>query len=166
MTVFQVASADVAHSVGTALRSLASAPRRRSVWLSLGRAVAMGGNRLVTVKARHPLLRALGLESLDDGTSTTVEESRRASVRLSISRSPRRHADSSRPACLHACHGGRRSPLCTRRCADSIRTRHRNGWPHVCDRACTVTEVVAGRRQQSRGLPNGREASYPCTPIP
>ena len=32
--------------------------------------------------------------------------------------------------------------------------------------SCTVTEVVAGRRQQSRGLPNGREASYPCTPIP
>jgi hypothetical protein len=25
--------------------------------------------------------------------------------------------------------------------------------------SCTVTEVVAGRRQQSRGLPNGREAS-------
>ena len=25
--------------------------------------------------------------------------------------------------------------------------------------SCTVTEVVAGRRQQSRALPNGREAS-------
>ena len=153
MTVFQVASGR-RRSFRWELPSIAGVRAAADRSVGAGRAVAMGWQSPRHCEGpRHPLLRALGLESLDDGMTMTVGNLDEHQSVFRFQGRPRRHADSSRPACLHACHGGRRSPLCTRRCADSIRTRHRNDWPHVCDR------VVHGHR--SRG---GTPSAEPWPP--
>jgi hypothetical protein len=119
------------------------------------------GDRLVTLKAPGTHYSALWIWSLsDDGTTMTVEgisTSIGPSFDFKVSSAPRgfipdRHIYTRVPAT-----DDRRFAL-----GDAlIRFGRDTGTVGVtCGTAsCTVTEVVAGRRQQSRALSNGREAS-------
>jgi hypothetical protein len=119
------------------------------------------GNRLVTVKAPGTHYSVLWIWSLsDDGTTMTVEgisTSISSSFDFKVASAPRgfvpdRHvytrvtaADDPRFALGDALiRFGRDPGTIGLTCATA---------------SCTVTDVVAGRRQQSRALPNGREAS-------
>lgn len=119
------------------------------------------GNRLVTVKAPGTHYSVLWIWSLsEDGTTMTVEgisTSISSSFDFKVASAPRgfvpdRHvytrvtaADDPRFALGDALiRFGRDPGTIGLTCATA---------------SCTVTDVVAGRRQQSRALPNGREAS-------
>ena len=119
------------------------------------------GNRLVTLKAPGTHYSVLWIWSLsDDGTTMTVEgisTSIGPSFDFKVASAPHGFIPDRHIYTRVTATDDRRFAL-----GDALIRFGRDTatFGLTCGTAsCTVTEVVAGRRQQSRDLPNGREAS-------